>query len=221
MRQILYVSLSMVPDDKTDLASIREQSRHNNAIDGITGLLWSDGKSFMQVLEGPRASVTTTFARILADTRHHSLVVLQERRISVAEFGSWTMAHRHPCDAADSDDAQLQRLLINASDQIRMHFLTLIASGHVAALALPIDAIGASPPTKLDGTGDPARPRRPLDRRVGAPFHNAGVALNAAFAQTALPAHAPHDACLEDLRRVARIPIGDSSETAHRRDRSA
>lgn len=212
MRQILYVSLSTVPGDTADLASILEQSRHNNAIDGITGLLWSDGKSFMQVVEGPRVSVMTTFARILADTRHHSLVVLQERRIHAAEFSGWTMAHRRPGDAADSYDAQMQRLLINASDQIRMHFRTLIATGHVAALALPVEALGAPPPAPVDATSDPARPRRTIDRRVGAPFHNAGVALTTAFAEIALPAHAQHDACLEKLRSVARITIGDSSE---------
>jgi hypothetical protein len=57
MRQIVYVSLSSVPDDGADISAILNQSRHNNAIDGITGLLWSDGKSYLQAIEGPRVSV--------------------------------------------------------------------------------------------------------------------------------------------------------------------
>lgn len=210
MRQILYVSLSTAPGDQADLASILEQSRHNNALDGITGLLWSDGKSFMQVLEGPRLSVMATFARILADPRHHSLIVLKERRIRVHEFGGWTMAHRRANDAANTYDAQIQRLLVNAAPEVRTHFLTLISTGRVAALSLPIEAIGAPPPasTPLCHTEAPRR----VDRRIGAPFHNAGIALNSAFAVTPQAANPQHDACIEKLRGIARLAPGDSQE---------
>ena len=43
MRQILYLSSSTVQGDRGNLPTILEQSCHSNAIDGITGLLWSDG----------------------------------------------------------------------------------------------------------------------------------------------------------------------------------
>lgn len=132
MRQILYVSLSTVLGDGADLVGILRQSRHNNALDGITGLLWSDGRSFLQVFEGPRDSVELAFERIQRDPRHHSLVVLQDRPITTREFGGWTMAHRRATDAADCYDAQIARLLINASDAVRAHFASLIATGVIA-----------------------------------------------------------------------------------------
>jgi hypothetical protein len=131
MRQIVYVSLSTVPGDKADLVGILEQSRHNNAIDGIRGLLWSDGRSFLQVFEGPRASVDATFARINADERHHSLTVLSDRRIVTHEFSDWTMVHRRENDPPNIYDARIRRLLSDASDGVRKQFQNLVAVGGI------------------------------------------------------------------------------------------
>jgi hypothetical protein len=128
MRQIVYVSLSSVPSDGADLSGILEQSRHNNAIDGITGLLWSDGKSFLQAIEGPRISVEACFERIKRDTRHYYLTVLSDQRITNHEFGSWNMVHRRANETADVYDAQVLRLLRQASDGVRAHFLALIGT---------------------------------------------------------------------------------------------
>lgn len=126
MRQIVYVSLSSVPGDGADLSGILNQSRHNNAIDGITGLLWSDGKSFLQALEGPRVSVETCFERIKRDTRHYYLTVLSDQRITSHEFGTWNMVHRRASEEASLYDAQVRRLLHQASDGVRAHFMALI-----------------------------------------------------------------------------------------------
>ncbi|MDY7522660.1 BLUF domain-containing protein [Sphingomonas sp. 10B4] len=96
MRRILYVSGNTLSSVTADLATIREQSRHNTAHDRITGLRWSDGRSLLQVLERSRVSVMATFARILAAPRHHAPIVLQHRHIRPHEFGGWTMAHPAP-----------------------------------------------------------------------------------------------------------------------------
>jgi hypothetical protein len=135
MRQIVYVSLSTVKGDKADLAGILEQSRHDNAIDGITGLLWSDGRSFLQAFEGPRASIDATFARIVADDRHHTMTVVSDRRIVTHEFGEWSMVHRRENDPPDIYDARIRRLLSEASDGVRNQFQRLIA---VDKIPIPI-----------------------------------------------------------------------------------
>lgn len=132
MRQILYVSLSSAPGT-ADLVGILHQSRHNNALDGITGLLWSDGRRFMQAIEGPRSSVATTFERIRADPRHHSVVVLEDSKIDARAFGSWTMTHRRSSGLPDPSDAHMARVLDNASEVIRRQFFSLIAPGALAA----------------------------------------------------------------------------------------
>jgi hypothetical protein len=132
MRQILYVSTSTVPGDRTDLSGILNQSRHNNAMDGITGLLWSDGRHFLQVFEGPEESVAATFDRIRRDTRHEDLIVLLDRTTEAREFGDWSMVHRRASDPADAYDTHVRRLLSNASQPVQRHFLDLIASGEPA-----------------------------------------------------------------------------------------
>lgn len=133
MRQIVYVSLSSVPGDGADLVGILTQSRHNNAIDAVTGLLWSDGRSFLQVIEGPSASVEPCFARIKIDDRHHSIRVLSDCHVDVPQFGSWNMVHRRAADRPDRYDAQMKRLLTDASDSVRRIFAALIATGSTDA----------------------------------------------------------------------------------------
>jgi hypothetical protein len=128
MRQILYISSSTLPGDAADLAGILCQSRHNNAIDGVTGLLWSDGARFVQVFEGPEDSVAATWARIRADPRHAEIRVLQDRVIPAREFGDWTMAMRRAGDPVDAHDIQVRRLLDRASPAISEPFLAMIAA---------------------------------------------------------------------------------------------
>lgn len=128
LQQLLYVSTSNPDGAKIDVPRLVEQSRHNNAIDGVTGLLWSDGKRFLQVLEGPEDSVTSTFSRIQADTRHHDIAVLHHHEIEARQFGSWTMAQRQAGDGADTFDARMRRLLEGASGEVRDAFLGLIAA---------------------------------------------------------------------------------------------
>ncbi len=132
MRQILYVSRSTVADGTADLDAILERSRHNNALDGVTGLLWSDGARFLQVFEGPEDSVTATFDRIMNDPRHERIEVLRDRTIDAREFGTWTMARRNRWDAADAFDTRMRRDLSRAAPAICAAFLDLVSVGATA-----------------------------------------------------------------------------------------
>lgn len=128
LRQLLYISSSNEKAGAIDVGKIVAQSRRNNALDGVSGLLWTDGKRFLQVLEGPGASVAITFDRIKADPRHRAVVVLHDRAIETRQFGHWTMAARGPFDSADDFDAKIGRLLENASESVRGTFEGLIAA---------------------------------------------------------------------------------------------
>ena len=112
-----------------DIEGILEESRHNNAIDGITGVLWSDGTHFLQVLEGTHESVGATMGRILADHRHSGIVVLRDESVADRQFGGWSMVHRRADEPADAHDATMRRLLERASEPVQAHFLALIATG--------------------------------------------------------------------------------------------
>ena len=91
MLQLVYISTA--PRD-LDVAEILRTSRRNNGRDGITGLLYHDGRRFLQALEGDQARVEATFERISLDPRHRAVVVLSRRLIEDREFGPWEMAER-------------------------------------------------------------------------------------------------------------------------------
>jgi hypothetical protein len=91
MLQIVYISTARQPLSQPELQSVLAASRRNNQADGITGLLISGGRRFLQVLEGPDDVVAEAFNRIKADTRHHAVVILSTKQVERREFGDWSM----------------------------------------------------------------------------------------------------------------------------------
>ncbi|HEX8302578.1 BLUF domain-containing protein [Sphingomonas sp.] len=121
MLQLVYVS-SANRREAPDPASILAVSRGNNRRDGITGMLYSDGTRFLQVLEGPDERVEAAYARIQADPRHRAIVILSRRAIDAREFGEWEMAHHAPGGDADAFIERIAELAANASSDIRATF---------------------------------------------------------------------------------------------------
>lgn len=128
MRQIIYVSSSKPRGTRIDVGPILQQSRHNNAIDGVTGLLYTDGVRFLQAIEGPEDSIAATFARIEADTRHGAIVVLADRSVEERDFGQWSMADATNGESAAIFDERITRALRNAPADVAGIFLGLIAA---------------------------------------------------------------------------------------------
>jgi hypothetical protein len=88
LRQIIYASRTKIA---VEADALLQTSRHNNALDGITGVLLIDGDAIVQVLEGPDESVSAAFARISRDDRHAEIQVLNDRYIDERDFGYWSM----------------------------------------------------------------------------------------------------------------------------------
>ena len=88
---------------------------------------------------------------------------------------------------------------MNTTEAVRTHFHTLISAGHSAALALPVSAIDTPPP-------------RRVDRRIGEPFQNAGLALARAFRGGLQGTNIDHDACVEKLCGIAGSATSDSQD---------
>lgn len=90
----VYVSHARADLDAAALRDILASSvRHNDAA-GITGFLLHGHGLFMQVLEGAPAAVDATMQRILADTRHSQLRVLEHGSIFRREFAEWAMGFK-------------------------------------------------------------------------------------------------------------------------------
>ena len=104
-----------------DLAAILRESRANNGIDGISGLLTTDGVSFVQVLEGPPESVAATFERIQRDRRHTDIVVVSDNLEAARAFADWTMASL-PGELAEVLRERLAMLLEDAPTAVRDAF---------------------------------------------------------------------------------------------------
>lgn len=121
MRQLVYIS-SLRRDARADPAAILAQSRRNNAAARVTGLLFFDGKRFLQALEGEEAAVDATFRRIQQDDRHYALVILSNREIAAREFGEWAMAYRAPGDDAAAAFDRVGKLVADADPAVRATF---------------------------------------------------------------------------------------------------
>ena len=128
MRQLLYISSSKPRGSKADVSAILEQSQRNNARDGVTGLLWTDGTRFLQVLEGESADVGRVFKRIGSDARHQAIVVLHDRDVEARQFGDWAMARRRAQDTDMIFDERMRQALAGASEDVRGTFVGLIAA---------------------------------------------------------------------------------------------
>jgi hypothetical protein len=94
------------------LRQIQMASIRSNRAVAITGLLTAHQGWFLQALEGPRAAVEDTFARIARDQRHRSPAVLTTEDLPARAFARWSM-----CASALSevDDAILERLGLRES----------------------------------------------------------------------------------------------------------
>lgn len=88
---LLYASRSLVAADSAEMDDIALKSQTNNAMRGITGMLYYDNSAFLQVLEGVEADVRALFDKIAADTRHDGVHMLGFQPVATRSFGGWSM----------------------------------------------------------------------------------------------------------------------------------
>jgi hypothetical protein len=122
MLQLVYVSSATALAGPGSPDEILRVSRRNNARDDISGMLYSDGRRFMQALEGPEESVEAAFARISRDPRHRAIVLLSRRLTATREFGTWDMAHRGPGDDTEQFLRKIEQLIARTAPEIRATF---------------------------------------------------------------------------------------------------
>ncbi|MBJ6120769.1 BLUF domain-containing protein [Sphingomonas mollis] len=120
MRQIVYIS-TLHRDAVVDIDDLMAVSQRNNTRQHVTGLLFFDGKRFLQALEGEEAAVETTLARIRDDARHRAIVILSDRTVAAREFGPWAMAYR-ASGGDEGEIARIEALVANATPAVRATF---------------------------------------------------------------------------------------------------
>lgn len=90
---IIYVSTSTKDMTEDDILSILDVSRMRNQEDGITGMLIYRQGAFIQVIEGQAESVDSLMDRVMRDTRHTSISIIERCVIPVREFAEWSMGY--------------------------------------------------------------------------------------------------------------------------------
>ena len=99
--EIVYLSEREDTQTDRDVVEILRSSNDHNRQAGITGLLVYDGECFLQVLEGPRAEVSSLYADILGDDRHHNIITIHEGPIVRRVYKGWGMAYKRIDPASD------------------------------------------------------------------------------------------------------------------------
>jgi hypothetical protein len=90
--RLIYASRSTSPLNAETIAGILAQSGKHNLDAGVTGVLCvCHGDIFMQALEGGRAEVNQLYAKLVRDTRHTDVTLLDYAEISERRFSSWRM----------------------------------------------------------------------------------------------------------------------------------
>lgn len=90
LTRLVYVSNHGGITENT-LEHILAQSRHNNARDGLSGLLIVGEEDFLQWLEGGKTAVAQCFMRIMQDVRHRHIHVLLAGPIETRLCGQSSM----------------------------------------------------------------------------------------------------------------------------------
>ncbi|WP_261841695.1 BLUF domain-containing protein [Aliamphritea ceti] len=108
LKQFAYISHEVLDFKEEELRGLLMQSRKKNKDMGLTGLLLFDKPVFMQVLEGPAASIDQIIADISADQRHYAMdIIYTNDHLVEREFANWRMGCRILGSGTRDDYAQL------------------------------------------------------------------------------------------------------------------
>lgn len=91
INQLVYVSQATRKMSPEDLRAIHTTARENNEKINVTGSLFYNGGWFLQVLEGPAATLSELYAKIERDKRHKNSRVLYNEPASFRTFSRWNM----------------------------------------------------------------------------------------------------------------------------------
>lgn len=89
--RLIYASRVSSAVSAEEIREILDSSQRNNPGKGLTGLLCFNANIFVQALEGPRGEVNALYNRLVADSRHKDVMLLDFAEISMRSYSSWSM----------------------------------------------------------------------------------------------------------------------------------
>ncbi len=92
LERLIYRSTAAQPLGNMQLCHLLACARRANLRNGITGqLAYADGV-FLQCLEGHAVALSTLWHKLLADTRHHSMELIDRQTVDQRLFGDWSLS---------------------------------------------------------------------------------------------------------------------------------
>ena len=91
INQLIYISQSTKKMSFEELTSIQKISKTNNEPMDVTGSLFYNGGWFLQVLEGPVATLNKLYLKIEKDPRHKNSRTIYNEPASFRTFPRWSM----------------------------------------------------------------------------------------------------------------------------------
>lgn len=91
INQLVYVSQAVRKMSAEELTAIHKTARTNNELIDVTGSLFYNGGWFLQVLEGPAATLAKLYKKIELDPRHKNSRVLYNEPAGFRTFARWNM----------------------------------------------------------------------------------------------------------------------------------
>lgn len=126
--QLTYKSKSINEMDQVSLDLILSEATTSNSKLAVTGCLIYFKGSFIQILEGSKKNVLSTYDKIINDNRHHFIDLLWENESEKRFFEKWDMGFFSP----ESDNEILfvnnYKLLSRFADKSRGATLSFWAS---------------------------------------------------------------------------------------------
>lgn len=100
---LLYISTVSRDLDVSSIKSILKHAVESNIRSHISGFLLFRNNNFIQLLEGDEQVVTSTYQRIITDSRHDNIIVLLREQISQRNFYGYQSAFKSFDNIADFD----------------------------------------------------------------------------------------------------------------------
>ncbi|MFB9246159.1 BLUF domain-containing protein [Massilia antarctica] len=91
INQLVYISQAVRKMSQEDLLAIQNTAKSNNGPLDVTGSLFYNGGWFLQVLEGPAATLAKLYKKIELDPRHKNSRILYNEPANFRTFPRWNM----------------------------------------------------------------------------------------------------------------------------------
>ncbi len=91
LQALVYCSKAIPGLTFDQIDDLAKDAAAHNAIAGVTGVLLTDGKRFLQYLEGPEEGLALAYSRIINATSHQGVVELGRSEGGGRRFPFWSM----------------------------------------------------------------------------------------------------------------------------------